>query len=118
MVLRQLRHSQLSLRQASLLSYSRAVASDRDVIDRYFDLLEETLEKNNLNDKPTQIFNCDETGMPLNPKASKIISQRGDKNPSAIGGNTKTQITVLVYISASCYAMPPMVLWDCIVLNY
>ena len=39
------RHPPLSLRQVSLLSYSRAVASDRDVIDRYFDLLEETLEK-------------------------------------------------------------------------
>ena len=112
------RHPQLSLRQASLLSYSRAVASDRDVIDRYFDLLEETLEKNNLNDKPAQIFNCDETGMPLNPKASKIISQRGDKNPAAIGGNTKTQITVLACVSASGNAMPPMVVWGRKVLNY
>ena len=56
--------------------------------------------------------------MPLNPKASKIISQRGDKNPAAVGGNTKTQITVLACVSASGYAMPPMVVWGRKVLNY
>ena len=43
---------------------------------------------------------------------------KGDKNPAAIGGNTKTQIMVLACVSASGYAVPPMVVWGHKVLNY
>ena len=94
------RHPQLSLQQASLVSYSRAIASDHDVMNRYFNLLEETLKKNDLQYKLVQIFDCDETRFPLNPKASKIIARRGEKHPAVIGGNTKSQITVLACVSA------------------
>ena len=41
---------------------TRALASTRDVIDRYFALLEETLLENELKDCPCQIFNMDESG--------------------------------------------------------
>lgn len=62
------RHPYLTLRTAVPLSYVRAMASDRDSLERYYDLLEETLRNNEIFDDPTRIFNCDETGMPLNPK--------------------------------------------------
>ena len=35
------------------------------VFESYFNMLEETLEEYNLKDKPAQIYNCDESGMPL-----------------------------------------------------
>lgn len=62
------RHPNLCLRTASSISKARTFASDREVFDRYFDLLEETVCENDLKDKPGQSFNLDETGMPLDPK--------------------------------------------------
>lgn len=50
------RHPQLTLRSGSQLAYARAVAQDPEVINAYFDLLEETLVKNGLIDKPAQFF--------------------------------------------------------------
>ena len=52
----------------------RAVASNPEVINRYFDLLEQTVLENSLSNKPSQIFNLDETGMPL---ASQFYCQEG-----------------------------------------
>ena len=59
------RHSNLTLRTASPLSYARVVGSEPTILANYFDLLERTLTDNDLLDKPSQIFNLDETGMPL-----------------------------------------------------
>ena len=53
------------------------MASDRDSINRYYDLLEETLISNDILDDPVHIFNCDETGMALNPKPLKVTGYRG-----------------------------------------
>ena len=46
------------------LSLARASASDRCVLDDYFDELESTLTEN---DSPCRIFNMDEKGMPFEP---------------------------------------------------
>ena len=87
------RHPNLSLRTASPLSYARVVGSDPNIIGRYFDLLERTLTDNSLVEKPSQIFNLDETGMPLNPAPPRLVAARGMQNPSAIGSGDKSQIT-------------------------
>ena len=63
------RHPNLTIRYSAPLSKARMVASDSDVISRYFNILEQTLAENNLEDKPCQMFNMDETGMPLDPKS-------------------------------------------------
>ena len=47
-----LMHPNLALRTPATLSLARASASDRDIIDNYFDELESTLEVNELFDKP------------------------------------------------------------------
>lgn len=106
------RHPQLTLRVPSSLSKSRALASNRDVINSYFDLLEETLDENELKDCPCQIFNMDESGMPLDPKSLKTIHVRGDPNPITITTGNKAQITIVACTSASGNYIPPMVIWD------
>ena len=88
------------------------MALDRDSLERYYDLLEETLRNNEIFDDPTRIFNCDETGMPLNPKPLKVVSEVGTKNPCNITGNLKNQITVLACTSAAGYLLPPFVVFD------
>ena len=106
------RHVNLSLRTPAPLSFIRAMAMDRECLDQYFDLLKVTLEENDLFDKATCIFNCDETGFPLCPKGEKVLCERGAKNPCNLTGNNKTQITVLGCASASGYSLPPFVCFD------
>ena len=59
------RHPNLTLRRAVPLSLARARASDPEMLSRYFDLLEQTLQENDLRGKPGQLFIMDESGMPL-----------------------------------------------------
>ena len=69
------RHPSITLREAASLSYARAMASDRECLESYFDLLEETLKINGVFDDPSRLFNCDETGMPLCPPLQKLLMQ-------------------------------------------
>ena len=103
------RHPKLTLRTAAPMSYARAMASDPDVINNYYDLLECTL---NLMDKPAQIFNLDETGMPLDHSPPRVVARCGQKHPSAVGSGDKSQITVLSCCSAAGYVLPPFIIFD------
>jgi len=94
------------------LSQTRAVATDPEMLDCYFDLLEKTMTENDLLDKPCQIYNVDETGLPLDPKAPQLIFQQGERNPAAVGSGNKAQITVVGCVSAGGSCLPPMVIWD------
>ena len=106
------RHGQLTVRAAEPLSYSRAVASSPQIISRYYDILEQTLLDNDLVDKPTQIYNMDETGMPLDPHLTKIVSIKGTKHPVVVTTGNKAQVTVVSACSASGHVLPPMVIFD------
>lgn len=105
------RHSQLTLKTAMPVSHARAAAADPEVLNKYFDILEQALRQNDIFNRPVHIFNCDETGVPLNPKCLKIVDKKGSQNPSYIGGNNKSQITVLACTCAAGYAIPPFVLF-------
>lgn len=105
------RHPNLTLRTAVSLSIARAKATDPEMLGHYFDLLEQTLHDNLLEGKPGQLFNMDETGMPLDTKPPKVVATRGG-TVSAIGSGDKTQITVVACVNAVGYCIPPMVIWD------
>ena len=94
------------------------MATDYDVLQKYFDILESTLKKNLIFNNPSRIFNCDETGLPLNPKCAKVVSRRGAKNVSNITGEGKSQITVLACTCASGISLPPFIIFDRMSHNY
>lgn len=106
------RYGNLTLRTAEKLSYVRAVASNPDILDHYYSLLQKTLLDNDLMEKPTNIFNLDETGMPLDPDPPKVIANRGAKHPTTVSSGEKSQITVLARCNAAGYVLPPMVVFD------
>ena len=83
---------------------------DEDTLNRYYDMLEETLKANDLLDKPACTYNCDETGLPLSPTSPKVVSGVGAKDPCSITENTKSQITVLACPNATGLAVPPFVI--------
>ena len=111
------RHPYLTLRAVEKLSYSRFVASNSIIINNYFDLLEQTLEDNDILENPSQIFNCDETGMPLDHTPGSVIGIRGQKHPRAIVSGVKKQITVLACANAAGNVIPPLVLFSRKALN-
>ena len=53
--------------------------TNREAIEQYFDLLEETLKKHDLSDFPTQIYDMDESGVPLDPHPPNVVAERGQK---------------------------------------
>ena len=55
----------LSLRQGDSTAHVQMDAMNQETIDHYFMLLRETLTTHGLLNKPSQIYNVDETGVPL-----------------------------------------------------
>ncbi len=106
------RHKDLKLRTAEPLSYARMTSSSPTVFDNHYDLLESTLTENSLKDKPCQVFNADESGMPLDPPSLKVVVPCGAKHSQVISTGNKAQVTVLACCSAAGYSMPPMVIFD------
>jgi len=84
--------------------------ANHSVFKLYFDLLDETLRKHGLKDKPSQIYNCDQSGILLEHKLPKIAT-RGMKKVRQCTSDTKTQITILACASAAGQTIPPMVLF-------
>ena len=68
--------------------------------------------ENDLMDKPSQIFNTDETGLPLDPASLKVIVPSGYKHSQAVSTGNKAQVTVLACCNAAGYTIPPLVIFD------
>lgn len=105
------RWPQLSLRKGDSFAVVREEASTYDVFKNYFDLLEGVLTKHGLKNKPSQIYNCDESGMPLQHKVPKVLSVKGAKKVRQVSSGNKTQITILGCASATGQVVPPMVVF-------
>ncbi len=106
------RNPKLSLRTAEPLSYARLIAGNPDIWNYYYDLSESTLIENDLTDKPSQIFNTDETGLPLDPASLKVVVPSGYKHSQAVSTGDKPQVTVLAWCNAAGYTIPPLVIFD------
>jgi len=70
-----------------------------------------TLSDAGLKDKPAQIYNCDESGMPLEFKIPKVIAAKSTKKVRQCISGSKTQITILACASGSGQTLPPMVVF-------
>ena len=106
------RHPELSLRTADNLERSRACALTREVVDKYFACLKTTLENNGLTNAPRQLFNCDETFLPLNIPCSKVIARKNARHVYAQSRGTSEHITLLCCASAAGIAHPPMIIYS------
>ena len=73
------RQSDSSLRQGDNTAHVHMDAVNKETMDQYFSLLYDTLSTHDLLEKPSQIYNDDETGILLNPRPLKVISAKGRK---------------------------------------
>ena len=63
-------------------------------------------------DKPENIHNVDESGLPLNTRPSKVISKRGNRDCVAITNKERGEnVTVVTCFSASGSYIPPFVIY-------
>ena len=89
------RHPKLTLRKADKLERSRAEALNPEVIKEYFDLLKATLDRNGLTNSSRQLYNCDETFLPLDYTREKAVTVKNSKYVYAQSQGTTDHITVL-----------------------
>ena len=106
------RHPELVLRTPDNLERSRANAFTREVVDEYFECLKTTLEQNNLLNAPRQLFNCDETFLPLNLACEKVVARKNVKHVYTQSRGTSDNITMLCGASAAGVALPPMIIYS------
>ena len=111
------RHPDLSLRSGDSTGYVRMNAMNEENLKQYFSLLDSVLEDNNLKAHPEQIYNMDETGLPLNPKPPKVVALRGQKKVRYQCPGSKQQITVLGCCNGTGQVIPPFIIFDAKQLN-
>ena len=106
------RQDDLSLRRGDNTANVRMDAVNEDTITHYFDLLKKTLEENGLINSPERIYNVDETGVPLDPKAPNVVTRKGTKKVRYRSTGKKGQITVVACGSATGQIIPPTVIFE------
>ena len=106
------RNPNLTMRISQPLSYSRATAANKDIIDDFFAKMGAIYAHLNLLSKPMQIYNVDETGISVVHKAGKVITQVGRKNVWSVTSAEKGKThTVMTCVSASGFVIPPMMIY-------
>lgn len=93
------RHPQLSLRTPQALQKCRAKACTPEAMNKWYRDYEQFLIENNLLDKPSRIWNCDESGFALSPRSSKVLAPRGTKHVYHSTSSERGQITTPATIS-------------------
>ena len=89
-----------------------------ETMKNYFELLMDVLFENHMINSLAQIYNVDETGMPLDHRPPKIVAKKGQRKVRYRTSGNKAQITVIGCVSASGQAIPPFVIFDTKSMNY
>lgn len=105
------RHPELTLRISDKLDCGRARNANKYIINNYFDLLEKTLEENNIKDKGCCICNCDETGIELDSTKGRVLAAKGSKHVYSQSMGTREHITVHACACADGSMLPPMIIF-------
>lgn len=105
------RHPILSIRTPENTSGARAMGFNKVAVSQFMSLLNEVIDKHKLT--ADKIFNCDETGVSVNPKSqSKIIALKGKRQVGAITSSERGEtVTAEICMSASGLYMPPMLIF-------
>ena len=111
------RQPNLTLRRGDSTAHVRMDAVNQETMDQYFSLLGEVFMEHSLVDKPSQIYNVDESGVPLDPKPPNIITKKGSKKVRYRVSGRKGQVTIVGCANAIGQAIPPMVIFDARNLN-
>ena len=95
------RQPQLTLRKGDHTVAVRMDATKNQTdLDNYFKELKGILDENKLEDKPGQIYNVDESGIPLDHRSPCVLARKGQKKVCYSSTGNKSQITIVGCINA------------------
>lgn len=104
------RHN-ISVKKPQPVEYARKAACRPNVIYPYFDLLEETVNQLDLRDKPSHIWNVDETSFSKDPSKAKVVGLKGFTSTRTISSPGKDNTTVLLGCNAFGEKAPPLIIY-------
>ena len=102
----------LSLRMGDSTANVRMDAINKETINHYFSLLKEVLNTHNLTDHPAQMYNGDESGIPLDFKTANVVAETGSKKVRYRQSSKKGQVTIVACANAVGQTIPPMIIFD------
>jgi hypothetical protein len=100
------RWPELKLVKPQKLSMSRAKAASQENLNKYFKELSSLLTKHNLRNKPSRIFNVDETGIATEHSPPKVVCNKESK-PQAITSFRSATVTIIAGGNATGNHIPP-----------
>lgn len=102
--------NKLSLKKATMICSARkAVTANPFVVHDFYDMLEKIVEEKKFT--PNQIWNCDESGFPTDPKRCKVVSRSGEVAYRVTPGAGRENTTTLAAVNAAGQALPPLVVF-------
>lgn len=101
----------IRLRRADRLDRGRALFSTVTIISDYFKLLKQTLDEGGFENRPQDIYNCDETIVDLNKCTQKVIIPRRLRSAHTRDVASSEHISINCCVSASGNAIPPMLIF-------
>ena len=111
------RQPHLSLCHGDSTAHICMDSMNRESMEAYFNLLEDTLKEPDLMNRPAQIYNMDESGMPLDARPPNVVAKRGQKKVRYQQPGKKEQISVIGYPNAVGQSIPLMVIFEGKYLN-
>ena len=102
------RHPKIALRSPEHLQMCRIRCYTTEAISEWFFEFDQFLQKYDVKDKPTRIWNADESGFSLCSKTGKVITIKNARNVYGVTGDSKEQITTLCAANAAGNVLPPM----------
>ena len=104
---------QLSERKTKNISSLRASSCTDNIINKFFETCKAIYENANFSNKPTNIWNCDETGFSGDQGAKTVIVRKVIKIPLALtGNNEKISYTANNCCNAAGDILPPFVVYE------
>ncbi|XP_051166325.1 uncharacterized protein LOC127284737 [Leptopilina boulardi] len=106
------RNPEISTRVTEKVCLNRAKVSEYSLRQWFEEISKYLVENNLLSLEPNRIFNCDETGLALNPISSSVLAPKGQKNVfTVVNNNEKENITTLVTANAVGNLAPTFILF-------
>ena len=103
-------HDELRVKNSvTNLSLACALGSSQCIIDQWFDMYQSLLEQLNITD-PKYIWNIDEHGSEDMAKVKRVVGIKGIKQYQMQPREKPRQTTMLTYVNAAGFALPPMVI--------
>ena len=105
------RHPRIVMAKAEPLEKERAMACSKEAIDKWFADFSQFLADNNIT-SADQIYNCDETGFPLQPDSKqRVCTDRFSRRNFRLSSSSKMSITSLQCICANGKVLPPAIIF-------